>query len=115
MRVGKFYRQEELIISHVWRAEAMLDRMRGLLGRAPLQIGQALLITPCNSIHTLGMKYSLDIVFIDAKGTILKICRNLRSFRMAGCIGAHSIIEFTAGEAERIGLLVGDELQWRFH
>ena len=47
------------------RTETMLERMRGLLGRPPLRPGQALLIDDCNMVHTIGMRYAIDVVFVD--------------------------------------------------
>lgn len=113
MELGQVYRQSQLVIAHAWRTKGMFERMRGLLGRPPLESGQALLIAPCNAIHTFGMSYPLDIVFVDAKGEILKLFRRLPPLRMAKAFGARITIELAPGEIDRIGLLVGDQLQWR--
>ena len=58
-------------------ARSFLQRARGLLGRAPLAADEALLIRPCSSIHTFGMRFAIDVVFIDAlpKSTVGKILR----------------------------------------
>jgi uncharacterized membrane protein (UPF0127 family) len=91
----------------------MFERMRGLLGRTPLKSGEALIIDPCNAIHTFGMTYPLDIVFVDAKGKVLKLCNQVPRLRMAKSFGARMTIELAAGESERIGLSIGDQLQWK--
>ena len=49
-------------------ADTPWQRMRGLLGYPPLQADQGLLIRPCNMVHTVGMRYPIDIVYIDATG-----------------------------------------------
>jgi uncharacterized membrane protein (UPF0127 family) len=113
MELGKVYRQSQPVIGHAWRTTGVLERMRGLLGRPPLQPGEALLIEPCNAIHTIGMAYPLDIVFVDAEGTVLKFCQHLPRLRMAKSFGARMTIELAAGEIERIGFSIGDQLQWR--
>ncbi len=57
------------------------DRMRGLLARAPLGVGEGLLIAPCNGIHTVGMRYAIDVVFIDRDGRVLRVTRALPPLR----------------------------------
>lgn len=113
MRMGRLYRQSECLIARAWRAERAIERMRGLLGRPALEPGEALLITPCSSIHTLGMRYALDIAFVDAAERVLKLCRGVVPLRMAMAWGAASTVEMPAGEIDRLRLAVGDRLEWR--
>ena len=101
MRVGRLYRQSDCLIGRAWRAEQLRDRMRGLLGRPALQPGEALLITPCSSIHTLGMRYALDIAFVDATERVLKLCRGVAPLRMAMAWGAAATVEMPPGEIGR--------------
>jgi hypothetical protein len=113
MPVGALYRGSDKLIAQAWRAERSLDRMRGLLGRPPLVAGQALVIDPCSSVHTIGMGYALDVVFVDAGEKILKLCRRVVPLRMAFCWGARATLEMAPGEIDRLKLAVGDRLQWR--
>jgi uncharacterized protein len=113
MEQGKVYRQSEPLIGKAWRTTGIFERMRGLLGRPPLQPGEALLIAPCNAVHTIGMTYPLDVVFVDAQGIVLKLCKHLPQLRMAKSFGARMTIELAAGEIERMSLKIGDQLQWR--
>lgn len=113
MQVGKVYRHDQIVVAQVWLADNILSRARGLLGRPMLQESQGLLIQPCNSIHTFGMRYSLDVVFMDSEGKVLKFYQSLPSFRLAATFGASAVLELAPGEVERIGLSVGDKLQWR--
>lgn len=86
-------------------AESFRDRLLGLLFRAPLGPGQGLLIAPCGSVHTFGMRYAIDVVFLDRRGRILKIVHRLVPWRAAACAGADQVIELAAGEAARLGLV----------
>lgn len=113
MKVGKIYRESELLIEHVWRADTVLTRARGLLGRPPLEMNQGLVITPCSSIHTIGMRYALDIVFVDAVGSVIKLYSHLGKWRTAIAMGAAWTLELKAGEISRLNIAVGDKLQWR--
>jgi uncharacterized membrane protein (UPF0127 family) len=90
--------------------ESVFERMRGLLGRAPLGPGEAMVIDACNMVHTVGMGYAIDIVFVDRAGTILRICPAVRPGRMRLCLGARQVVELAAGEAARQGLAAGQVL-----
>jgi uncharacterized membrane protein (UPF0127 family) len=56
--------------NHVTVAYSLLARMKGLLGRQGLEPGESLWIRPCNSIHTIGMKFPIDAVFLDSRNTL---------------------------------------------
>jgi uncharacterized protein len=92
-------------------AERPLARMRGLLGRKSLPSGEGLLIRPTWSVHMFFMRFPIDAVFLDRDLVVLKVAGNLRPWRAAGRRGSHSVLELTAGEADRRGLEPGDELR----
>jgi uncharacterized membrane protein (UPF0127 family) len=91
-----------------WRhATTFLARLRGLLFYAPLVPGEALRISPCNAVHTIGMRYAIDVVFVAADGSILKVVPGLPPWRMASCRHAVEVIELAAGQASVNGLHTG--------
>ncbi len=92
------------------RAERWPDRLRGLLGAPPPAPGHALLITPCASVHTAFMRYPIDVVFVDHRGRILKVVSALPPWRATACLWARHTLELAAGEARRIGLAPGMEI-----
>ena len=100
-------------LAAVRRCEGSLERMRGLLWRPALAPGQGLLIAPCNSVHTIGMRYAIDVVFLDREGRVLKVCPALKPLRMAMARGARQVIELAAGEASRLGLLPKRVVRWQ--
>ncbi len=87
------------------------QRMLGLLGRPFLDADEALWISPCWSVHTFGMRFDLDVVFIDRRGKVLRIVQGLSAGRFAACSGASSVIEMSAGAAGRQGIVQGDLLK----
>lgn len=91
--------------------ESTFERMRGLLGRAPLGPGEAMVIDACNMVHTFGMHYPIDVVFVDRAGTILRVCAAVPPRRLRGRFGARQVIELAAGEAARSGLAAGQKLR----
>lgn len=93
-------------------ADTFFKRLRGLIGRNNLPQGCGLLIAPCNSIHMFFMKFDIDAVFIDKNFTIKKIVENVKTWTgLAFCFGAWAVVEFSAGEASRLNLVVGQKLE----
>ena len=82
-------------------------RAVGLLATASLEDPCGLWISPCNSVHTLGMRYAIDVVFMRADGTIAKVVERLPPWRAAGCLNAKSTLELRAGLAGQLGLRPG--------
>jgi uncharacterized protein len=93
-------------------ADGPLTRMRGLLGRRALPIGQGLLLRPAGSIHTLFMRFPIDAVFLDGERRVVKVVAGLRPWRAAAGRGARAVLELPAGEAGERGVRAGDQLRW---
>jgi len=91
-------------------ADNFLSRALGLLIGAPLRAGEGLLIAPCAAIHTFGMRYAIDVVFVDRRGRVLKVCPEVRAGRMRIARGARGVLELRAGAAARHGLSAGAQL-----
>jgi hypothetical protein len=95
------------------RTASPWERMRGLLWRPPLRTQQALIIDRCGSVHTCGVKYPLDLVFLDRQSVIRKLLRDVRPWRMAWCIAAAMTLEMPAGSIDRLKLEAGMQLLWQ--
>ena len=79
-------------------ADSLFARMRGLLGRDGLNPGEALWIKPCNSIHTIGMRFAIDAVFLDKQHQVVAIVPNLTPNRLSWIyFRAASVLELPAG------------------
>lgn len=93
-------------------ADNFLRRGVGLLGRAGLPEGGGLVITPCSNIHMLGMRFALDVVFLDKAGRVVKVYADLRPWRpYAGARGAHTTLELPVGAIAQAQVAVGDQLE----
>ena len=86
-------------------------RRRGLLGRDSLPAGHALIIAPSSSVHTFGMRFPIDVLFVSRSGLVLKTRRELRPRRIAGRIGAFAVIELAAGQIDAADTRVGDIIE----
>jgi len=58
-------------------ASTFLSRLVGLLGTAAIAEGEGLWIVPCRGVHTLGMRYPIDVAFLDARGVVVGILEGL--------------------------------------
>jgi uncharacterized membrane protein (UPF0127 family) len=75
-----------------------------LLARAP-PAGCALVLPRCSSVHTAGMRFALDFVFLDAGGRVLRVARGVPPWRIVSCRGAAAVIEAPARERGMIPLV----------
>jgi uncharacterized membrane protein (UPF0127 family) len=93
-------------------ADSMLERMRGLLARATPAGSQGMLLPACRLVHTLGMRYPIDVVYLARDGHVLKVTAALTPGRIDGHWGARSVLEMGAGAAIRCGVVPGAALGW---
>jgi uncharacterized membrane protein (UPF0127 family) len=93
-------------------ADTGAKRSKGLLGRKGLAPGEGLWIVPCESVHTIGMQFPIDLVYIDRKKRVKKIRSAVPPWRLSACLSAHSIIELPAGSIESALTQVGDILEF---
>ena len=85
----------------IYVARGPRARMPGLalLGEPPE--GSALLIPSCRSVHTFGMRFAIDLVFLDRRGRVLRISRGIPAWRVVRCRDAESVLETPMSEARR--------------
>jgi uncharacterized membrane protein (UPF0127 family) len=99
------------IIASAWHAKGYFARLRGLLGRT-LQENGGLLLTPCSAIHTIGMRYAIDAVYLDRDGRVLRIEESLHPGRvLPHQQGARHVLELPDGCAKRRAITAGDILE----
>ena len=112
MRAGRLYRGGACLVPTVWRADRWWSRLRGLLGRRPLagDAAEALWLSPCSSVHTFGMGYPLDLLFLGRQGEVLGWREGVKPWRACAQRGAHATVELRAGSLSRIGPVMGEVL-----
>jgi uncharacterized protein len=99
----------------VERVSTVLGRMRGLLGRSELPEGEALLIEPCASIHTLFMRFQIDAVFLSRELRVVRAISHLRPWRATRFHrDAAMVVELPEGTLARTGTREGDLLELDF-
>lgn len=112
MRYGRLDRGGATLFPDVEVLDGTFERMKGLLGRDSLPAGAAVLIGRCSSVHTFFMRFSIDLVFLDAAGVVVRLVPAVRPFRMAwGGVRARSVVEARAGAIAEQCLALGDCLR----
>ena len=94
--------------AHTW-----FRRLKGLLATVSLPNNRGLWLKPCNSIHTMGMLYTIDVVFLDANGGIVKVAPKVVPMWFSFAPrGVESVLELSTGNIEQLDLKVGDRLEF---
>lgn len=95
-------------------ADSWWSRLRGFLGRPEPIIGDGILLSPCSRIHTFGMRFPLDVLFLDRKGRVLETYPDVRPWRMTPRIrNSAYALELPVGTIRHSGTQAGDRLTWR--
>ncbi len=90
-------------------ADQRSSRREGLLGRDAIE--GALLLTPARSVHTIGMRFPIDVAWLDADLTVLRTARLPRNRLSRPVLRARGVLEAEAGSFARWGVQVGDQLE----
>ncbi len=93
-------------------ADTSKTRRTGLLKHSGLKAGEGLWIKPCEAVHTFGMKFPIDVLFINKKGRVLKVRRSMPRWRMSASLLAHSVLELPSGTAAATQTVAGDQLEF---
>src|SRR3954447_2089617 len=85
----------------IHEASTLRSRLLGLALLRSLPSGHALLIPDCRSVHTFGMRFPIDVAFLDEHGRPIRVERAVGSRRVLVCRRAFAVIESSAGEIGR--------------
>jgi hypothetical protein len=92
-------------------AKTFMSRLKGLMFRKELDEGEGLILMPCNMVHTFGMRFPLDVVFISRDNTIVHTIQNLQPNRVSPMVKtAVRVLELPAGTISRTNTKEGDQL-----
>lgn len=93
-------------------AGTSMSRMVGLLGKRGLNAGEGLWIRPSSGVHTVGMRFAIDVIGLDKNHRVIKLWSDLVPYRLTSLSwNMRSVIELPSGRIQECGLQVGDTLQ----
>jgi uncharacterized protein len=99
-----------LVVRRCEVADGFFSRLRGLLGRGGLRPGEGLLLSPSSSVHTMFMRFAIDVVFLDRELQVVGVSADVRPWRLAGRKGARHVLELAAGGAQASEIRAGERL-----
>lgn len=104
--------RDTVVLGEAEMADSFWLRLKGLLGRKGLLPGKGMIIKPCRSVHTIGMKFAIDVAFVDRHNRICHLVENMGPCKVSPTIKRSSyVIESPAGTFGNTQTLVGDEVE----
>ncbi|MGN0533328.1 MAG: DUF192 domain-containing protein [Eubacterium sp.] len=109
MKILKAKKDGSVIISYVEDASSFFRRFMGLMYRKSLPKGHGLLLTPCNEIHTFGMKFDIDVITMSKDGEVLFIDRAVKPHKVRKKVNnGYKVLELNSGDADLLKIQTGD-------
>ncbi|MEX0803762.1 MAG: DUF192 domain-containing protein [Candidatus Binatia bacterium] len=100
------------LATKIRKADNFITRLVGLLKRSTLGPEEALWLMPSKGIHTIGMKFPIDVVFLDKSNFVLGIVSGMVPNRIGGIkLRAYSVLELPNGTIKKSHTEVGDQLE----
>jgi len=102
------------LATHLLMAGTHWSRLRGLMGMnaAKFPAGDGLWIVPSRGVHTLAMRFSIDVLYLDANKTVVHVEQNLKPWRVARVsMRTASVLELPGNTLRSSGTAVGDEIE----
>jgi uncharacterized membrane protein (UPF0127 family) len=93
-------------------ADSFLPRFLGLMGRKGLGEGEGIWIQPCSGVHTMWMRFTIDVVALDRQRKVCALWPRLKPWRISPVstrIG--SVVELAAGAIDALGISLGDQIE----
>ena len=93
-------------------ADGFFTRFRGLMFRRSIPADYALHIIPCNQVHMFNMRFPIDVIYLDASGTVVKIDENVQPGKICKTVkNAKSVIEVTGFYSSINNIRQGDKIE----
>ncbi len=106
--------RRQCLANRVTLANTWWTRLRGLIGHKSLASGMGLWIVPCRGVHTLGMSFAIDAVYLNRDGVVVHVETNLRPWRLGAVrLITASVLELAAGTVSRTRTQVSDQIEFR--
>jgi len=107
--------RERFVATNVAVANSYFRRLVGLLGKTRrwARAGQGLWIVPSHGVHTIGMLFPIDLIFLDREKNVVRLEEHVKPFRISiGSLRTYSVLELPAHTVFRTGTCVGDQLEF---
>ena len=101
--------KQTMIALRAQKADTVLSRLKGLLGRESIGDDEGLIITQCRSIHMFFMRFAIDVIFVDRAHKIIGVVRKIKPFQMSPYFFRSAyVIELPPGKIDQTRTELGD-------
>jgi uncharacterized membrane protein (UPF0127 family) len=107
--------RERFVATNVSVANSYFRRLVGLLGKTRkwARAGRGLWVVPSHGIHTIGMLFPIDLIFLDREKNVVHLEEHVRPFRISRVsLRSYSVLELPAHSVFRSGTCIGDRLEF---
>jgi len=102
-----------IVVEEALMADTFWRRLIGLMGKPELEENSGIILTPCNSVHTLFMRFPIDVIFLNNKLEVLLIKQNLRPWSISPIVAnAKYVLEVNAGKTLASHTEIGDSIDF---
>jgi len=109
VRIAVNVTRNKVLANSLKIADTFFSSLLGLMGRRRLPIGEGLWICPCQSVHSMWMRFPIDVIFLDNKKSVIHLVENMRPFRISKYVTtAQSVIELPVNTIAATQTQVGD-------
>ena len=102
----------DVVFARATRPLGFFARLRGLLGRPALSDDEAWWFSCCSAVHTIGMRFPIDVLHLDADGRVVKIRSGLSPLGCSALTRASQVLEINNGAAHRARITLGQQLRF---
>ncbi len=103
-----------VVADKIQKADNYFTRLVGLLPKKGLNEGEGLWIDPCKDIHSIGMRFVFDAVFLDKELRVVHLIEKMKPLRVSPIIKtAKSVLELRGGTIAETQIQVGDQLSFQ--
>jgi uncharacterized membrane protein (UPF0127 family) len=104
---------QKIIANNVKVADKFFSRFIGLINRSSIEENEGLWLVPCSSIHSIGMRFDFDAVFLDKSDKIIFLIKNMPPFKVAPLVSnTYSVLELPSGTIDCTGINIDDILEF---
>ena len=104
-------RTGEQLAARIVKAETFSQRLIGLMGKLSMSSREALIIDPCNQVHTFFVFFPIDLLFIDENNVVIKQVKSIPPFRISPKVkSAQRVVELKGGTLKKLDIVEGDRL-----
>ncbi len=114
MKMLKVYKNGELLVPNVENANHFFRRFMGLMYRKTMSQDHGLLLTPCNEIHTFGMRFDIDAITLSKDNEVLFIDKRVAPGKARKRVkNGYRVLELCSGMADKLGISAGEILEFK--